>query len=198
VAARSDDDAQMIVHRELLFTETLARLVRQLRYGKVDPSALYSTWNFSPPPGVQERAQTLDECSKPPRCRAHWRRWHRRTQPIAACSKPCHGSPPWPPRAAGQASPTVRRCVPARAMRAYAALRARLQAEGWLAEEGKGRVKPVKRMQRVSARATSVGKASARGDATRYDKALAEAVQRFQRRTACAPTRRWEATPSPR
>jgi murein L,D-transpeptidase YcbB/YkuD len=58
-------------------------------------------------------------------------------------------------------------------MRAYAALRARLQAEGWLAEEGKADAAGERQGNKL-------GKASARGDATRYDKALAEAVKRFQ------------------
>lgn len=45
--------------RELLFTDTLAELLRQLRYGKVDPRALYREWNFTPPPNPYERAGEL-------------------------------------------------------------------------------------------------------------------------------------------
>ncbi|MER2514886.1 MAG: L,D-transpeptidase family protein [Candidatus Accumulibacter phosphatis] len=181
VAARSDDDAQMIVHRELLFTETLARLVRQLRYGKVDPSALYSTWNFSPPPGVQERAQTLDEVLEAASLQsalaalAPQDAAYRGLQQALSRFTALAAKGGWPSVPDG---PTLR---PGESDARVPALRARLQAEGWLAEEGKGKAGKAGKADAAGERqGNKLGKASARGDATRYDKALAEAVQRFQ------------------
>jgi murein L,D-transpeptidase YcbB/YkuD len=179
VAARSDDDAQMVVHRELLFTETLARLVTQLRYGKVDPSALYSTWNFSPPPGVQERAQTLDEVLEAASLQsalatlAPQDAAYRGLQQALSRFTALAAKGGWPSVPDG---PTLR---PGESDARVRALRARLQAEGWLAEEGKAG-KAGKADAAGERQGNKPGKASARGDATRYDKALAEAVQRFQ------------------
>jgi murein L,D-transpeptidase YcbB/YkuD len=175
MAARSDDDAQMILRRELLFTETLARLVRQLRYGKVDPSALYSTWNFSPPPGVQERAQTLDElldaaslqtalAALAPQDAAY-----RGLQQALSRFTALAAKGGWPSVPDG---PTLR---PGESDARVRALRARLQAEGWLAEAKADKANAAGEHQ-----GHKLGKASARGDSSRYDKALAEAVQRFQ------------------
>ncbi|HRF71373.1 MAG TPA: hypothetical protein PL117_01245, partial [Accumulibacter sp.] len=59
--AGGGDDPDATVRRELLFAGALARLARQLRYGKVDPRALYSIWNFSPLPDASERAQMLTD-----------------------------------------------------------------------------------------------------------------------------------------
>lgn len=47
------------VERELLLTDTLAELLFQLRYGRVDPRTLYREWNFAPPPNPYERAREL-------------------------------------------------------------------------------------------------------------------------------------------
>ncbi|WP_374683410.1 murein L,D-transpeptidase [Accumulibacter sp.] len=163
VAARGDDDAQAIVRRELLFTDALARLVRQLRYGKVDPATLYSTWNFSPLPSVRERAQTLAEllaaASLPTALAALAPQdaAYQGLQKALARFTALAAKGDWPTVPAG---PTLR---PGESDARVRALRARLQAEGWLADAGTG------------------GKAAtARSDATRYDKALADAVKRFQ------------------
>lgn len=48
-----------VVERELLFTDTLARLVQQLRHGKADPRSLYRDWNFSRPATPGEQAERL-------------------------------------------------------------------------------------------------------------------------------------------
>ncbi|MCV2216569.1 L,D-transpeptidase family protein [Thauera sp. Sel9] len=48
-----------VAERELLFTDTLARLVQQLRHGKVDPRRLYRDWNFSRPAAPGEQAGRL-------------------------------------------------------------------------------------------------------------------------------------------
>lgn len=45
--------------RELLFTDTLVELLRQIRYGKVDPRTLYREWNFTPRPNPYEGAAEL-------------------------------------------------------------------------------------------------------------------------------------------
>lgn len=47
------------VERELLFTDTLGELLRQLRHGKIDPRTLYREWNFTPPPNPYEHAGEL-------------------------------------------------------------------------------------------------------------------------------------------
>jgi len=52
-------DPDRAAERELLFTDTLAALLFQLRHGKVDPRALYREWNFTPPPSPYERAAEL-------------------------------------------------------------------------------------------------------------------------------------------
>ena len=44
---------------ELLFTDTLAAVLLQIRHGKVDPRSLYRQWNFTPPPNPYERAGEL-------------------------------------------------------------------------------------------------------------------------------------------
>lgn len=47
------------VERELLLTDTLAELLRQVRYGKLDPRSLHREWNFTPPPDPYARAGEL-------------------------------------------------------------------------------------------------------------------------------------------
>lgn len=58
-ALPAEADPDRAAERELLFTDTLAALLFQLRYGKVDPHALYREWNFTPPPNPYERAGEL-------------------------------------------------------------------------------------------------------------------------------------------
>lgn len=166
--AQSGEDAQMIVRRDLLFTEALASLVRQLRYGKVDPSSLYSTWNFSPPLGVRERAQTLSDLLEAAALQdalaalAPQDAAYRGLQKALSRFTALAATGAWPSVPAG---PTLR---PGERDPRVRALRERLQAEGWLAAGG------------AAGQGDKRGKAAARGDATRYDKALAEAVKRFQ------------------
>ncbi|WP_245650805.1 L,D-transpeptidase family protein [Thauera butanivorans] len=56
-----------VAERELLFTDTLARLLRQLRHGKVDPRSLYRDWNFSRPAPLGEQAERLAQLLDTPR-----------------------------------------------------------------------------------------------------------------------------------
>lgn len=58
-AAAEPVDPAARVERELLLTDTLAELLFQLRYGRVDPHTLYREWNFTPPPNPYERAGEL-------------------------------------------------------------------------------------------------------------------------------------------
>lgn len=58
-ALPAESDPDRAAERELLFTDTLAALLFQLRHGKVDPHALYREWNFTPPPNPYERAGEL-------------------------------------------------------------------------------------------------------------------------------------------
>lgn len=174
-AARDSDDPQAIVRRDLLFSEALARLARQLQYGKVDPAVLHSTWNFSPVPGVRERAQTLAElldaaslqaalAALPPQDAAY-RALQKALSRFAALAAKggWPGVPAGPTLRPGERDPRVR------------ALRARLQAEGWLAAADTGE------------KGKKGGKAAAQGDETRYDPALAEAVKHFQSAHGLAP-----------
>lgn len=55
------DDASALAAQDLLFTDSLAKLIRHLRHGKVDPASLYSIWNFSPAPDALGQALRLQE-----------------------------------------------------------------------------------------------------------------------------------------
>ncbi len=145
--------------RELRLTDTLARLMRQLRYGKVDPRTLYRTWNFSPPPPADARARTLATVIEAPSLVAavgaqapagdlYWQ-----LQAALQRYRALDALGGWPAVPTG---PTLR---PGERGARIPALRARLQSEGWL-----------------------VGPAGGAPDADLYDEALAEAVRRFQQR----------------
>jgi murein L,D-transpeptidase YcbB/YkuD len=58
-AAIQIDDPAALAARDLVFTESLATLIRHLRHGKVDPNSLYSIWNFSAPADPLEQALQL-------------------------------------------------------------------------------------------------------------------------------------------
>ena len=58
-ALPAEADPDRAAARELLFTDTLAALLLQVRHGKVDPRSLYREWNFTPPPNPYERAGEL-------------------------------------------------------------------------------------------------------------------------------------------
>lgn len=150
------DDPVEGVDRELVLTDTLAELVRQLRYGKVDPRTLYREWNFTPVPNpyqlAGELARVLDaadlraaiEAQAPavPLYRA-LRRALATYQSLAALGD-------WPKVPGGS---TLR---PGQSSVRVPALRARLQADG---EEGLDAADPA-----------------------RFDALLAAAVERFQER----------------
>nr|WP_232516595.1 peptidoglycan-binding protein [Thauera sp. K11] len=151
------DDPAALAAQDVLFTDSLARLVRHLRYGKVPPASLYSIWNFSPPPDASVQALRLQSlidaeplqaaiAQQAPQLEAYGR-----LREALARYRTIEGAGGWPQVAAG---PTLRRGD--RGAR-VAALRARLIAGGDLEAAG--------------------------GEARdRFDDALAAAVARFQER----------------
>ncbi len=158
--AAGGGDPDAIVRRELLFTDALARLARQMHSGKVDPYSLYSIWNFSPVPGAMERARMLKSLLEAPSLGAALAALAPQDESYRALQKALSRFsalaamggwqvvPEGPTLRPGERDPRVR------------ALRARLHAEGWIA-------------------ASDV--AAAGGDPARYDDALKAAVERFQR-----------------
>lgn len=159
-AAGGDNDADAIVRRELLFTTALAGLARQLHYGKVDPRSLYSIWDFSPIPGVRERAIALsplleaDSLSTALAALAPQDEAYRALQKALSRVAALAASGGWPQVPAGAT------LHPGERDARVQALRARLLAEGWIA-------------------ATDISAADSKS--TRYDAALQAAMQRFQR-----------------
>lgn len=158
-AASGSDDPDAIVRRELLFTDAVARLARQTYYGKVDPAALYPTWNFAPIAGVRERARMLaalldaDSISMALAVLAPQDDAYRGLQKALSRYSELAAKGSWPRLPDG---PTLR---PGQRDARVRTLRQRLQAEGWIAAGDKG---------------------AARGDPASYDRALAAAVERFQ------------------
>ena len=159
VAAMSPD-AQ--VERELRLTRSLARLVHQIRYGKVEPHSLYRMWNFSLPEQAFERALRLAHVVEAPSLQAAveaqapdlplYRELRMALQHYRALA----ALGDWPKVPAG---PTLR---PGERSARVPAVRARLAAEGEdFAAHG--------------------------NDATLYDDSLAAAVMRFQQRAGLAP-----------
>lgn len=149
------------VERELRLTGTLARLVQQIRYGKVDPRGLYRMWNFSLPEQAFERGLRLARVVDAPSLQAaveaqapdlplyrELRAALQHYRALAALGE-------WPKVPGGA---TLR---PGERSARVPALRARLAAEG---EDG----------------------LPGGSDPTRYDDALAEAVMRFQQRAGLA------------
>ncbi|MDY0046546.1 MAG: L,D-transpeptidase family protein [Thauera propionica] len=149
------------VERELRLTGTLARLVQQIRYGKVDPRGLYRMWNFSLPEQAFERGLRLARVVDAPSLQAaveaqapdlplyrELRAALQHYRALAALGE-------WPKVPGGA---TLR---PGERSARVPALRARLAAEG---EDG----------------------LLGGSDPTRYDDALAEAVMRFQQRAGLA------------
>ncbi|WP_341649694.1 L,D-transpeptidase family protein [Thauera humireducens] len=151
------------VERELRLTGTLARLVQQIRFGRVDPRGLYRMWNFSVPEQALSapcgsRASLMDR-----RCRRPWKPRRPICRSIANCAQRCSSIARWRPWATGQRCLAAQPCGRASAAR-VPAVRARLAAEG---EGADGLV--------------------GSDDPARYDDALAQAVMRFQRRAGLAP-----------
>lgn len=152
--------------RELLLSDTLARLLRQIRYGVLDPRQLYRDWNFTPMPGPHQRATELaavlraEDLGAAIALQAPEPALYRALQQALVHYQARIGDD-WPRVPAGV---TLR---PGERNPRVAALRARLQAEG-----GPERV----HLERAGA---DLG---ATPDPAYYDEALAEAVKGFQRR----------------
>lgn len=153
-ALPAESDPDRAAERELLFTDTLAALLFQLRYGKVDPHALYREWNFTPPPNPYERAGELARVLQAPdlavavEAQAPDLPLYRalRAELLAQQGRLAVGD--WPKVAAG---PTLK---PGASSSRVASLRARLAAAGERVLEAR--------------------------DRSHYDEALVEAVKRFQ------------------
>ncbi len=160
-AAASDASTTARVERELLFSASLARFVDQVYHGRLDPRQLYADWNYSLPPGPYRRAQILDHLVSAPSLQAALAEHlpapsqYRVLQAALANYRALAAAAPWPQLAPG---PILR---PGERGARVAVLRARLQAE------------------RAADPAMPELAAS---DAARYDRVLAEAVRRFQRR----------------
>ena len=153
-ALPAESDPDRAAERELLFTDTLAALLFQLRYGKVDPHALYREWNFTPPPNPYERAGELAGVLQAPdlavavEAQAPDLPLYRalRAELLAQQGRLAGGD--WPKVAAG---PTLK---PGARSARVPSLRARLAAAGERVLEAR--------------------------DRSHYDEALVEAVKRFQ------------------
>ena len=169
-----------VVERELLFTDTLARLVQQLRHGKVDPRSLYRDWNFSRPAPPREQAERLAQL----------------------LGMPGDDGTPGSGRAEGAERSGLAAAVLAQApdLELYRQLQLALkQYRGIVAEtndwpkvsagptlrpgERGARVVEV-RMRLVAEGETELAWSA---DAALFDPALAEAVKRFQQRAGLAP-----------
>lgn len=154
------------VERELLFTRSLARLVQQLRHGKVDPRRLYRDWNFSLPASAYVQAERLAQLLQAPNLAAAVQAQapdgalYRQLQAALQQYRITAAAGDWPKVPTG---PTLR---PGERGARVAALRARLVAEG------------------EPALASSPD--AARFDPTYFDPTLAEAVKRFQQRAGLA------------
>ena len=141
--------------REVSLSDSLSRLLRQLRYGKLDPRLLYREWNFAPQPGPSLRAGELEAVLAAPGLGAAIANHapalplYRGLQQAYAQYRAQAALGDWPPVPAG---PTLH---PGDYDRRVAALRARLQAGGESGLEA--------------------------ADPAYFDPLLAEAVRRFQR-----------------
>ncbi|MEZ7896257.1 MAG: L,D-transpeptidase family protein [Thauera sp.] len=153
-ALPAEADPDRAAERELLFTDTLAALLFQLRYGKVDPHALYREWNFTPPPNPYERAGELARVLQAPdlaaavEAQAPDLPLYRALRAELLAQQGLLAGGDWPRVAAG---PTLK---PGARSARVPSLRARLAAAGESV---------------LGAR-----------DKSHYDEALVEAVERFQ------------------
>jgi murein L,D-transpeptidase YcbB/YkuD len=142
--------------RELMLTDTLVELLRQIRYGKVDPRALFREWNFTALPNPYERAGELARVLESADLRAAIEAHapdlalYRGLRAGLAEQRALLAAGDWPQVAAG---PVLR---PGARSARVPALRARLAAAGETGLEA--------------------------GDASLYDPALVAAVERFQGR----------------
>ena len=166
LAVQDERNAESLAARDLAFTEALARLVRHLSHGKVDPASLYSIWNFSPPADPLEQALRLQRVADSGSLRAAIVAQapqldaYRTLKDSLAHHRAIEAAGGWGRISAG---PTMRRGE--RSAR-VAALRARLAASADLEAAAHG------------AKGASVD---------HFDDALAAAVARFQLRHGLAP-----------
>ena len=153
-ALPAEADPDRAAERELLFTDTLAALLFQLRYGKVDPHALYREWNFTPPPNPYERAGELARVLQAPdlaaavEAQAPDLPLYRALRAELLAQQGLLAGGDWPRVAAG---PTLK---PGARSARVPSLRARLAAAGESVLDAR--------------------------DKSHYDEALVEAVERFQ------------------
>ena len=175
------------VARELLFTDTLARLVQHIRHGKLNPYALYPDWNFTAPARPLEQAARLAQLLEAPallaavQAQAPDLDLYRQLQAALKHYRRVATRGDWPKVASG---PTLR--PDARDPR-IAAVRARLAVEedAWRELEPElGYLTPgssaASEHTRAQASANTTTKAS------HYDPVLVEAVKRFQQRAGLA------------
>lgn len=150
------EGAEARAAHELLLTDTLAAVLRQVRHGKVDPRSLYRYWNFTPPPNPYARAVELatviraGDLGVAIAAHAPDLPLYRALVEGLAHHRALADRADWPKVPAGS---TLR---PGERSPRVPALRARLQAEGEVGLDG--------------------------ADANRYGPPLVEAVKRFQAR----------------
>ena len=170
------------LERELLFTDTLVRLVQQIRHGKLNPYLLYPDWNYSAPARPLAQAERLARLLEAPallaavQAQAPDLDLYRQLQRALKQYRLVATWGDWPKVASG---PTLRPGV--RDPR-IAAVRVRLAVE----EEAS-----LKLALALGYRAPGSSVVTARittktTDATHYDPELVEAVKRFQQRAGLA------------
>ena len=163
------------MERELLFTDTLARLVQQIRHGKLDPHLLYPDWNFSGSAQPLAQAERLARLLEAPelfaavQAQAPDLALYRQLQAALKQYRISAAGGDWPKVPSG---PTLRPGV--RDVR-VAAVRARLAVE-----ESALRALAPKLGDRTSGSSANI-------KASHYDPELVEAVKHFQQRAGLAP-----------
>lgn len=179
------------VERELLFTDTLARLLQQLRHGRLNPRTLYADWNFSAPARPLEQAARLAQVLEAPALNAAVQAQapdldlYRELQAALKHYRMLATWGDWPKVASG---PTLR--PDARDPR-IAAVRARLAAEERalraLASNAPGSSATGEHPHApANSRTTGLASLADTTDASHYDPVLVEAVRRFQQRAGLA------------
>ena len=175
------------VERELLFTDTLARLVQHIRHGKLNPYALYPDWNFTAPARPLEQAARLAQLLEAPallaavQAQAPDLDLYRQLQAALKHYRRVATRGDWPKVASG---PTLR--PDARDPR-VAAVRARLAVE----EDALRELEPelgylTPGSSAASEHTRAQASANTTTKASHYDPVLVEAVKRFQQRAGLA------------
>ena len=179
------------VERELLFTDTLARLVQQIRHGKLNPRALYAHWNFSAPARPLEQAARLAQVLEAPalpaavQAQAPDLDLYRELQAALKQYRMLAAWADWPKVENG---PILR--PDARDPR-IAAVRARLAAEedalrALEQESGHRTLGSNVASEQTKAQTKARASASTTTSASHYDPVLVDAVERFQQRAGLA------------